>query len=63
MRFQKYGPKAQASIVFKDESKPKHKEKTFFGGFIQKPKTHFLGGTKWYFLKVKFLICISAFGL
>ena len=41
---------------FKAESKPKHKEKQFFGGFLQKPKMHFLGGPKWYFLKVKFVV-------
>ena len=52
-----------ASIVFKAESKPKHEEKPFLGGFLQKPKTHFYGGPKWYFLKVKFHICISAFVL
>ena len=43
-----------ASIVFKAESKPKHEEKFFLGGFLQKQKTHFFGGPKWYFLKVKF---------
>ena len=52
-----------ASIVFKAEPKPKHKE-IFFGGFFyQKPKTRFFGGPKWQFLKLKFQICISAFVL
>ena len=51
-----------ASIVFKAKSKPKHEENVF-GGFLQKPKTHFFGGPKWYFLKVKFQICTSAFVL
>ena len=36
-----------ASIVFKAESKPKHLEKLFWGGFLQKPKTGFFGGPKW----------------
>ena len=48
-----------ASIVFKAESKPKQKKFFFAVGFLQKPKTHFCGGPKWYFLKVKFQICIS----
>ena len=52
-----------ASIIFKAESKPKHEEHIFWGGFLQKPKPHFFGGLKWYFLKVKFQICISAFVL
>ena len=39
------------------------KTKFFWVGFLQKPKTHFFGGPKWYFLKVKFQICISAFVL
>ena len=49
-----------ASIVFKAESKPKQEEQIFERGFLQKPKIHFFGGPKWYFLKVKFQICISA---
>ena len=51
------------SIVFKAESKPKYKEKFVCGGFLQKPKTHFFWGPKWYFLKTKFQICVSAFVL
>ena len=35
----------------------------FWGGFLRRPKMHFFGGPKWYFLKVKFQICISAFVL
>ena len=35
-----------ASIVFKAESEPKHKEKLFSGVFLQKPKTHIFGGPK-----------------
>ena len=31
------------------------------GEFLQKPKMHFFGGPKWYVLKVKFQICISAY--
>ena len=50
-------------IVFKAESKPKHKEKNFGGSFLQILKSHFFGGPKRYFLKVKFNICISAFVL
>ena len=38
-----------ASIVFKAESEPKHKDKNFLGGFLQKPKKHFFWGPKWYF--------------
>ena len=47
-----------ASIVFKTESKLKHEEKFLFVSFLQKPKTHFFGGPKWSFLKVKFQIVL-----
>ena len=49
-----------AFIVFKAESKPKHEENKFWGGFLQKPKTHFFGGTfkksslKFVFLRLFF---------
>ena len=52
-----------ASFVFKAESKLKHEEIKLLGGFLQKPKTPFFGGPKWYFLKVKLQICVSAFFL
>ena len=48
-------------IVFKAESEPKHEEKNLFGVFLQKPKTHFLGGENKIVLKLNFKICISAF--
>ena len=38
----------------------------FWGGFLQKSKTHFFGGPKWYrylLFKSQFLHCISAFVL
>ena len=34
------------SIVFKAESKAKHEENSFLGGFLQKPKTYFFWGPK-----------------
>ena len=51
------------SIVFKAESKPKHKENFFWGGFSSKTKNALFRGPKWYFSKVKYQICISAFVL
>ena len=35
-----------AYIVFKAESKLKHWEKYFFGGFLEKPKMRFFEGPK-----------------
>ena len=52
-----------AFIVYKAESKPKHEDKFISGGFLKKLKMLFFSGPKWYFLKVKFQICISAFVL
>ena len=64
MRFQKYRSKEHLCVYcFEAESKLKHKEKNFCGGFLLKPKTHFFEGPKWYFLKINFQICISAFVL
>ena len=37
------------------------KKQNVSGEFLQKPKMHFFGGPKWYVLKVKFQICISAY--
>ena len=50
-------------VVFKAESELKHKEKIFWGVFLQKPKTRFFGGENKIVLKLKFKICISAFVL
>ena len=51
-----------ASIVFKAESKLKHEERKKFGGVFFKNQKHtFFGCPRWYFLKVKYQICISAF--
>ena len=50
-----------ASIVLKAESKPKHEENFFGVFFLSKTKNALFGCPKWYFLKVKFQICISAF--
>ena len=68
--FSKYRQKnICASIVFKAESRPKHEDNYFWGGFLQKPKMHFFGGPKWYlqyiniwapcnFLKIEILTCV-----
>ena len=50
-------------LLFLKQNQSRNKKKIFFWGFLQKPKTHFFGGPKWYFLKVKFQICTSAFVL
>ena len=64
MRFQKYRSKEHLCVYcFEAESKLKHKENNFCRGFLLKPKTHFFEGPKWYFLKINFQICISAFVL
>ena len=48
-------------LLFLKLNQSRNTKKNLFGGFLQKPKMHFFGGPKWYFLKVKFKICISAF--
>ena len=52
-----------ASIVFKAESKPKHKEKKNWGVFFKNQKHAFLGLQNSSFKKFKFRICFSAFVL
>ena len=53
-------------LLFLKLNQSRNSKKVLFflgGGFLQKPKTHFFWGPKWYFLKFKFQICISAFVL
>ena len=50
-------------LLFFKLNQAKTRRKFFKGGFPQKPKTLFVEGPKWYFLKFKFQICISAFVL
>ena len=46
-----------ASFVFKAKSKLKHEEKKIWGGFLQKPKTHFFKGFQnGLFIKANFKI-------
>ena len=49
------------SIVFKVESKPKHNDKFFWGGFSSKTKNTLFQGYKIVVFKLKFQICFFAF--
>ena len=50
-------------LLFLKLYQSRNTKKNFWGGFSSKTKAHFFVGPQWYFLKVKFQICISAFVL
>ena len=52
-----------ATIVFKAESKPKHEETSFLGGFSSKIKIALFRGSKMVLFKSQISNCISAFVL
>ena len=49
--------------LFSKLNQSRNSKKIFLGGFSSKTKNPVFGGPKWYFLKFKFQICISAFVL